>query len=231
MRNLERFAHRLEIDFVAQLPPVWRERILERFEVLSEPAQEVRFSRYMPVLPVAITLAYVQGLPLALISCSAFLLMGFLGPNQGLYLFAGGPGGSYWREPGFGYLLGIMAGAWFSAWISQGEERKSWRQLLSALGGIGIIHIAGLATMVAISFCVLLFEGESAFLQFRPWLGEQIRNLSWYALPYDALFATILVGLSFPLRWLFSALTSPDIAHKHRPSVGAQLDELQETLA
>ncbi|HMP51291.1 MAG TPA: hypothetical protein PKD05_07015, partial [Candidatus Melainabacteria bacterium] len=42
-----------------------------------------------------------------------------------------------------------------------------------------------------------------------PWIFQYIRNLTWYSLPYDVIFAFLLVGLAFPLRWLVKTLTVP----------------------
>jgi hypothetical protein len=230
-RNLERFTHVLELEFVNRLPPDWQLKARERFPVLNEPACPVRYGSYVPLVPLALALAYVLGLPLALAVCSLHFLLGICGPPQGIFLFAGGGGAGYWREPGFGYLLGIVCGAWFSAWINGADDRKSWRQLLGAGGGVTITHLIGLTVVFGGSIAVLLFEGESAYLRFQPWLAEQIRNLSWYTLPYDLSLAVILIALAFPLRLLFGVLTSPDISHRHRPSLEEQLEVLQESSA
>lgn len=230
-RNLQKFAHNSQIQLVNQLPPLWEKRVLQNFPVLNEAKQEVRYSSYVPLLPLAVALAYVLGFPLSVFACLLYLCLGVLGVHQHIYLFASGGGFSYWREPGCGYLAGIVAGAWLSSWISADEERRSWKQLLSGGGGVIAAHALGLAYVFGSSIAVLLFEGENAYLQFQPWLSEQIRNLSWYTLPYDLLFATILIALAFPLRWLFAILTSPDISHKHRPPAETQLEVLQETTA
>ncbi len=228
-RNLERYVHNTAVDFVNQLPSKWQERIREKLPATRDRMPDVRFSSYVPLLPVAMAVAYMLGLPLALIASSIYFGLGMLGANSGLFLFASGGGSSYCHEPGFGYLLGIIPGVWFASWLTSDEERKSWKQMLAATGGITITHICGLAYFFGSSIMVLLFEGEAAYLHYQPWLAEQIRNLSWYTLPYDLLFATILIALTFPLRWLFGILMSPDIANKNRPTVETQLEVLQET--
>jgi len=230
-RNLQQFAHNCEVDLVNQLPPLWQDRIHEKLPVLKEPTKNVRFSTYMPLIPLSVAMAYVLGLPLAVLVCGLHFLLGMTGPPQGVYLFCSGGGAGYWQEPGFGYLIGIIFGAWFAAWITAPEERKSWRQLLAAFGGISITHLIGLVYVFSTSIMVLLFEGEASYLHFQPWLTEQMRNLSWYTLPYDLAFATILVALSFPLRMLLFVLTSPDVSQRQRPNVETQLEVLQETTA
>lgn len=230
LKNLQRFTHNTQVDFVSKLPDKWQQRIHERIPAVSQPCEEVRYSSYVPLLPVSIAVAYTLGMPLAVFATGLYFLLGLVGAPQNLFLFASGGGMSYWKEPGFGYLLGIIGGAWFASWITPDETRKSWRQLLAAVAGITIAHFVGLSYYFGSSIGVLLFEGESAYLHFQPWLSEHMRNLTWYTLPYDLLFATILIALSFPLRWLFAILCSPDIANKHRPTVEAQLETLQESL-
>lgn len=228
-RNLERFFHNTAVDLINQTPPAWQERIHEKLPATQERAADVRYSSYVPLLPASMAVAYILGLPLAVIASLIYFALGMLGPGSGIYLFASGGGSSYAQEPGFGYLLGIMAGVWFASWLTSDEERKSWRQVLAATGGITITHLCGLAYFFGSSIMVLLFEGETAYLHYQPWLSEQIRNLSWYTIPYDLLFATILIALTFPIRWLFGVLMSPDIANKNRPTVEAQLEVLQES--
>ena len=225
--NLEKFVQSVGVGLVANAPDTWKSRIEASFPALKESTKEVRYSSYVPLLPVAITLAYSLGLPLALFAPIIYLLVGFIGPKLGLFPFASGGGFEYWQEPGCPYLFGIVFGSLFSAWITP-DERKSWRQLLAAFGGISITHLVGLTFVFGGSISVLLFEGESTYLHYQPYLAEQIRNLTWYCLPYDLLFATMLVAVSFPIRWLFSTLTAPDIASRHRPSVETQLEVLTE---
>lgn len=229
LKNLQHYVLSSSISFARRLPPGWQEKINERLPCLTLPAETVRFSSYVPVLPAAIAVSYTLGLPLAVISLSLYLLLGLSGQVQGLYLFASGGGMNYWREPGFGYYLGIIFGGWFAARITECEERKSWRQLLAGTGGVIIAHLVGLACFLGGCLTVLLLEGESAYLQYQPWLSAQIRNMSWYTLPYDLLFATMVLALSFPLRWLFAVLTSPDMANRHRPAIDTQLEMLQES--
>lgn len=228
-RNLESQIHNCELEVLSYLPPGLKSSLKEKFPALDEKPRSVRYSRYVPLLPLSIALAYVLGSPLVLIAFSLFLILGVCGPHERIYLFASGGGPSYFLEPGCGYLVGIICGAWLSAWICAGDERKSWRQLLSAAGGVVFTHIIGLCWVFGGSIAVLIFEGEAAYLHFQPWLAEQMRNLSWYTLPYDLLFATMLIGVAFPLRWLFNILTCPDVSHKQRPKVETQLEVLQET--
>lgn len=228
--NLERYIHQVSVKLVSDIPEPWKARFEQNFPVLKEKTQQVRFSSYVPLLPIAITVAYALGLPLALFATVIYLVLGLIGPRLGLFPFAAGGGFEYFQEPGFPYLVGIIFGSAFAAWMTP-DERKSWRQLVASFGGISITHLIGLTIVFGTSIAVLLFEGEASYLHYQPFLSEQIRNLSWYCLPYDLLFATMLIALSFPVRWLFATLTAPDIANRHRPSVEAQLEVLTETVA
>ncbi len=210
--------------------PELKQKVEEQIPFFKEPPSgSVRFGTYVPLLPIAVALGYIIGSPLILIVTGLYLMLGLLGNNNGLFLFASGGGTSYINEPGFGYLLGIMGGAWFAGFICPDEERKSWRQILASVVGVLIVHAIGLSIVFGSSIGVLLFEGEQAYLSFQPWLSEQLRNLSWYTLPYDLLFATMLIALVFPLRLLFTMLMSPDISSRHRPRVDTQLEVLQES--
>lgn len=232
-RNIQLYLQNTAKDLFAvslSQKPELRQKIQDQVPFFREPASgSVRFGTYVPLLPIAVTLGYILGTPLILIVTGIYLLLGLVGTSNGLFLFASGGGTSYINEPGFGYLIGIIAGGWFAAFICPDEERKSWRQLVASIVGVLIVHAIGLSIVFGSSIGVLLFEGEQAYLSFQPWLSEQLRNLSWYTLPYDLLFATMLIAVVFPLRSLFTMLMSPDISSRHRPRVDAQLEVLQES--
>lgn len=232
-KNLQKYIQNSARDLIntaCTLNPAMKPVLEENLPFLKDEAQQVRTGSYVPLIPVAVALGYVLGSPLALLVTAIYLLVGLLAPQDGIYLFASGGGTSYVYEPGFGYVIGIICGAWFAAFISPDEERKSWRQLVASTAGVLIAHLIGLGTVFGSSIAVLLFEGEQAYLRYQPWLSEQIRNLSWYSMPYDLLFATMMIALLFPLRILFTMLMSPDISNKQRPKVESQLEVLQETV-
>lgn len=226
--NLEKFVHGAGVDLAQQLPERLQPRLRAALPRLDAPKEEVRFGSYVAVIPLAVMLGYVLGLPLAVMSVAGFLILGVVGPHFGLFTFASGGGIGYWKEPGFGYLIGMVAGAWFAGWINA-PERKSWRQLAGGIGAVLLIHLTGLLCLVGGSIVVLLAEGQTAYLNWQPWLPEQVRNLSWHPLPYDLIFSVCLIGCGFPLRWLVHTLTSPDIAARQRPRLSTQLEVLSET--
>lgn len=227
--NLERFIQCSVSDAACSLPERWQPYIQEALPQLeNRPEGSVRYSSYVAMIPVAVALGYVLGFPLALMSIAGFLLIGTVGPYLGIFAFASGGGIEYWKEPGLGYLAGIMGGALFASWLNP-DERKSWRQLVGALGATIVVHSSGLLYLVGSSLLILIFEGRGAYLSWQPWLSEQIRNLSWYPLPYDLFFSLIFIGAGFPLRGLVNMLTAPDIASRYRPRLSAQIDVLSDS--
>lgn len=214
-QNLSCYAHNLAVDFVDILPAEYQEKCRERIPDLAKPLQPVRSSSYVPLLPVSVGLAYVLGVPLAVVASLVFISFGLLGPQCNFYPFAAGGGLTYLREPGFGYLLGLLPASWITALIA-GEERSGWRQIFAILSGVATFHIVGLAILFGGAIITLFIDGDKAFLQSYPWLSEQMRNLSWYVLPYDFFFSLLLVGVSFPIKWLVGVLISPDIAMRGR---------------
>lgn len=229
-QNLQNFGQSATAAFVNSLPSNWQYQLRQKLPAVTDlQPQQVRYSSYVPIIPLAVLTGYVLAMPLAPAATICWLLLGFIGPITGTYLFASGGGIDYWREPGFGYLLGLIAAAWFAGRIVP-SERKSWRQLVASFGGVLLTHAFGLIWLLGSSIAILLTEGDSVYYKWQPFLGEQIRNLSWYQLPYDLLFAVLLVALAFPLRWLTNILTAPDIASRQRARqpIENQLELLSE---
>lgn len=223
-RNLARFTNLTIQRSIAYLPAGWQEEILLHYPVLRERVPEVRYSPYVPVAPACIFVGYVLGLPLGFIATALFTVVGLVGPYIGFMPLAAGGGLEYYRQPTFGYLLGLILAAWFAGRITL-SANNSLRQIVVVLGGLLILHMVGLLYLVGSSLGVLVFEGEAAYLRWQPWLGETIRNLSWYALPYDALFSLALIGIGFPFRWLTGVLIAPDIAMRPKPRWDGKLEE------
>lgn len=223
-RNIENYMQVATADFVSQLPSHWRAQLTSRFPDLTQPTKAVRYSSYVPIVPLAVLTGYVLGVPLAPAAAICWVTLGLTGPGLGLFLFASGGGPDYWREPGFGYLLGMIIAAWFAGRIVP-DERKSWRQLVGSTGGVLVAHIFGLCWLLGGSILIMLTEGDAVYYKYQPFLGEQIRNLSWYQLPYDFVLSFLLVALAFPLRWLTAILTAPDIANRNR-NKGRELESI-----
>jgi len=222
--NLERFTNLSLQRWLVNLPEKWQTQVTGRFPVLLRPVAEIRYSPYVPIAPASLFVGYVLGLPLGFIATFLFVVTGIVGPYVGFSPLAAGGGIEYYRQPTFGYLIGMILGSWFAGRITF-SKNNSLRQIAVVLGGLLILHIVGLIYLVGSSLGVLLFEGETAYLKWQPWLSESIRNFSWYALPYDILFGLLMIGIGFPFRWLNSVLTAPDIAMKPKPKWDGKLEE------
>lgn len=223
-RNLARFINLTAQNSLVYLPNRWQQEVTNHFPVLLDRVADVRYSPYVPIAPMALFVGYILGLPLGFFAAVAFVIMGIVGPYIGVLPLAAGGGVDYYRQPTFGYLIGMILAAWFAGRITL-SENNSLRQIVVVIGGLLILHVVGLLYLVGSSLGVLLFEGEASYLRWQPWLAESIRNLSWYALPYDGVFGLALVGIGFPFRWLTSVLTAADIAMRPKPKWDGKLEE------
>lgn len=210
-RNLMAYLHNEQMEAYCMLPYKWREKLAERFGYLEGTAKDVRESLYVPLIPLAIFLGYVLGASLGTVAVALYLVLGLFAPATGIYPLACGGGLDYYNQPGFGYLLGAIAAAW-CAGRATAKRRTSFRQSLAVLSGLLSAHLAGLTYLFGACLISLVSDGAHHFPQWRPWVFEQARNLTWYSLPYDVLFSFLLIGLGFPCRWLVKTLTAPDIA-------------------
>lgn len=210
--NLGRAAQKAGAQVFSDIPVEWRTEALERvpaLSVLTQTPEKVDYSSYYGLAPCAILLGYILGPKLALISFAAFLVLGLAGPLIGLFPFSSGGGLDYWLEPGFGYLLGTLAGSWLCGMITQ-NRRTSVSQVLAVVTGLFVIHLCGATYLIGSYLYHYVVSGSKTYLEWQPWLFGYLRNFTWYALPWDVLFSVMLVGMAFPLRWLNNNLTSPD---------------------
>ena len=213
---------------VQELPPRWQPQARQLVPELMQPVSTLRWDAYSPQAPTAIFLGYAFGWPIATIAAALFLVSGFLRPFFGYYLFASGGGLDYYLQPGFGYLLGMVLATWATAKIS-GAARTSLRQVGALLAGLLCIHVTGVVYILACSLSLSFVDVGVINAEWLPWVFEQIRNLSWYSLPYDAIFGLVLIGLGFPIRYLVGMLTAPDIGLKSRADIQAQ-QQIEELL-
>ena len=225
--NLGRFINVSVQQAMVYLPQRWQDEAYGQFPVLRLRMPAVRYSPYVPLAPAAVFLGYVLCVPLGFLSACGFLVLALLGPYVGVLPVAAGGGLEYYRQATFGYLLGMTLAAWLAGRVTLSEVTSA-RQLAAVLGGMVLLHLCGLTYLVGSSLGILLFEGEAAYLHWQPWLAESIRNYSWYALPYDALFGLAVVGIGFPFRWLTGVLTAPDIAMRGRAKWDENLATVDE---
>ncbi len=201
-----------EVAFVqARIPDRFKEKLAKYIPTVAAPTEEIRYSIYTPQTPVAIFVGYTLGWPIATIACASFLVMGLFGPLFNFHPFAGGGGMNYYLEPGFGYLLGMVAATGAVGYITR-NARTSLNQALAVVAGLACVHVVGLAYLLGTCVVLAVIEGSGVQPGWQQWLFQEFRNLSWYQLPYDALFGVLAVGAGFPLRWLSGRLTAPDIS-------------------
>jgi biotin transport system substrate-specific component len=195
----------------SMLPKNLYYKAIESYPILSEPDRPVRFTIYTPQIPAAILLGYVLGFPVAALAACLYLLVGLLGTNFGINIFAAGGGLNYYAEPSFGYLIGMVVAATIVGRITE-TERSSLRQLAAVLFGVPIVHLVGLIYMLGACIVCTLLDNAHLSIGWQPWISQQIRNLTWYQLPYDFFFSFACISLAFPIRWLVKTLTSSDTA-------------------
>lgn len=209
--NLVNFAHSEILKLVLMAPTEAQNKIRQYVPAIFKEPQPVRRSTYVPLAPTAVAIGYILGARLALWSVGLFLVLGFLGPVLGIYPLASGGGLNYYLEPGFGYLLGMLAAATMCGWITS-SRRTSLTQIVGIGAGLISLHLIGVIYLIGTYLYFYVLEGSKSYLEWQPWIFQYARNLSWYALPYDFILAFLLVGLAFPLRWLVNTLVSSDAA-------------------
>ncbi|HEY9772437.1 MAG TPA: biotin transporter BioY [Planktothrix sp.] len=211
---------------VSRVPEIYQKRFYAQFPEVAQPVTSIRYDMYTPQAPVAIALGYIFGWPIATIAAALFVGLGLLGPLFHVYLFASGGGLDYYTQPGFGYLIGMIAATAFVGKITRGE-RTSVRQFGALAAGLFCVHFLGIVWVLGCSLA-FAFCDPATTPDWLPWVFEQIRNMSWYPLPYDAIFGMILIGIGFPIRYLVNILTAPDIGLRSRAEIMAhqQMEEL-----
>jgi len=197
------------------LPERWQSEVSARIPKVKRHPYAIEYSPYCPYVPAAVALGYIFGTFMAVTSAAVFLVLGILGPLVGLFVFAQGGGLNYYLQPGFGYLVGIILAAWLTGKITA-DRRTSLSQIAGILAGVVAVHLIGAAYLFGAYLFFYIVEGSKTFLEWQPFLFKYLRNLSWYALPYDVLFSIAAVGLAFPLRFIVKVLTVPEQAPRQR---------------
>ena len=197
--NLANYSRLQAQTAIGWLPETARTRVYGLLPELKAPVKSIRFDSYSIQAPTAIFLGYVFGNPIAPLAVALFILAGILGPMFGVYLFASGGGWEYYTQPGFGYLIGLIAASLVVATITRGP-RTSLRQFAGLLLGLFCQQFIGIVYVLGSSLAFAFSDQGPSGPSWLPWVFEQIRNLSWYPLPYDAIFGLVLIGLGFPAR-------------------------------
>jgi biotin transporter BioY len=214
-KNLARFTNDTASRLATYLPVKYENIVLDQFPVLRDPPPAVRNSLYIPNTPVALFVGYILGSFLGPLAALLYVILGLVGPWFGVHPFAEGGGIEYYKHAGFGYLLGMIVAAW-AVGVITAKKRTTFTQVLAVLAGVAAVHIVGLAFLLGSALLSSFLEGASA-PAWQQWLFDEMRNLSWYALPYDLLFGIVAIALGFPFRWLVEILTAPDAVAKQKP--------------
>ncbi len=224
--NLIRYVRQTTESLMARLPGQMGTELKNNVPALAYASEPIRMSIYVPEAPVAILVGYVLGPVLAPIAAIVFLLIGFIGPHLGIFAFSSGGGLEYFKQPGLGYLIGMVVACWVAGRLTV-QNRTSSRQCLAVVCGLLSVHLLGIGYMLVValisSFGAQPGDSSAAFY-WQPWIFEEVRNLTWYVLPYDILLSIVAIGLGFPFRWLVATLIAPDIASK--PKAGEKFKDL-----
>ncbi|MDJ0714430.1 MAG: biotin transporter BioY [Prochloraceae cyanobacterium] len=109
-----------------------------------------------------------------------------------LPVFDRGGGIDYITEPGFGYLLGFIPGAWLCGWLAFGNKAKLESLFFSSICGLGIIHLFGIAYIIGLSYFERLTGNITAL--------ESIAQYSLYPLPGQLIIICAVAVVVFVLR-------------------------------
>ncbi len=126
-----------------------------------------------------------------ILSQIAYVFLGLFG----LPVFAQGGGLNYWQEPSFGYLLGFIPGAWLCGFMAFRMRRKLESFAWSAVCGLLIIHLSGLAYLIGLSFL------NTTQVSFNT-LPELMMNYSLTPLPSQLVIVCAVAVLTYILRQL-----------------------------
>ncbi|MBR8831053.1 MAG: hypothetical protein N5P05_003758 [Chroococcopsis gigantea SAG 12.99] len=115
-----------------------------------------------------------------------------------LPVFAKGGGWEYLQEPGFGYILGFMPGAWVCGWLAFKTRMKLETLALSAVSGLLIIHLCGLLYLLALCF----INWQHSSKGFLTELSNSVMNYSIIPFPGQLVVVFTIVIIAFSFRKL-----------------------------
>jgi biotin transport system substrate-specific component len=138
--------------------------------------------------------ACVAGAKAGAIAQVGYILLGL----SWLPIFAFGGGWDYWQQPTFGYLLGFIPGAWCCGELAYRSRAKIERLALSALAGLGVIHLTGIVYLGLLGVLPLGNPPVLALAQ----IPLAIMAFSVAALPGQAIVVCLSAVLAYFLRKL-----------------------------
>jgi biotin transport system substrate-specific component len=108
-------------------------------------------------------------------------------------VFSQGGGLGYIKEPGFGYLLGFVPGAWVCGWMAFKVASRLESMAFSCLCGLFTVHAIGLIYLILTH---LIPSARTTFL------FDEILKYSVYPMPGQLAVVCAIAVLSFVLRRL-----------------------------
>lgn len=138
--------------------------------------------------------ACIAGANAGAIAQLGYILLGL----SWLPIFAFGGGWDYWQQPTFGYLLGFIPGAWCCGWLAFRSRPKIESLAVSALAGLGGIHLTGI---LYLGFLAVLKLGIPPILPLTQ-LPTAIMTFSIAALPGQGIVVCLSAVLAYFLRKL-----------------------------
>ena len=117
----------------------------------------------------------------------------------GLYwlpVFAQGGSLGYLQEPGFGYILGFIPGAWLCGWLAFRTRTRIESLAFSALCGLCVIHLCGLVYLLGLAYLVPNENGMMPLQIFQ----EVAMRYSAAALPGQLVVICTVAAIAFFLR-------------------------------
>ncbi len=160
---------------------------------LAEVYPDLDYVSYSFQIPTALFLGAFLGAILGGLTVLTFVLAGlFAWP-----VFANGGGLEYIQEPGMGYLIGMVIGAFVAGRLFRQVMRhttyskSSLAFLITLIPALAVVHLSGIVYMLG-----LTLAGVMSFTEAQNWMFY----LSTEPLLYDAVIGLLLLVLVRPLR-------------------------------
>lgn len=141
---------------------------------------------YIPQIPAVLFTSALLGPALGMMATIIYIVAGLLG----FPIFASGGGPGYYMEPGFGYIIGYIGGAYLTGVILS-NKITSLSLLRAAFVGVIVIHLFGIIYMSS-----LLLLQHNSFIVILSWIWAK----SGIQLPFDFLISFVTICLARPAR-------------------------------
>lgn len=143
---------------------------------------------YIPQVPIVLFIGALLGPRIGLLSALIYLAAGL----AGFPVFASGGGLDYYKQPGFGYILGYFVAIYLTGSILRAKA-SVYSILRAGIIGILAVHLVGIIYLLA---SILMFK--NSLYSVMNW----ILALSGIQIPYDIIIGFIAISLARPIRGL-----------------------------